>query len=82
MSLLQVLFLLLQMKSALETHLLHNNLSCVVRLCVGKETTVELRNEAFVTGRVIEVKKLTGSNSTTVRVLVLIVEVLFRWTAS
>jgi hypothetical protein len=43
------------MSSAQETFLANNTLTCVLRLCLGKETTVELRNEAFVSGRVVDV---------------------------
>ena len=43
------------MSSAKETHLMPNTLAYVVRMCLGKVTTVELRNEAHVTGRVIDV---------------------------
>lgn len=32
-----------------------NTLSCVIELSLGKVTTVELRNESYVTGRVAEV---------------------------
>ena len=32
-----------------------NTLACTVELALGKITTVELRNESFVTGKVIEV---------------------------
>ena len=38
-----------------EKYLLNNTLACVANLCVGRVTTVELRNEAHVTGRVVEV---------------------------
>ena len=39
-----------------EKYLLNNTLACVASLCVGKVTTVELRNEAHVTGRVVQVR--------------------------
>lgn len=43
------------MTTAKEQFLKHNTLTCIVELCVGHKTTVELRNEAHVSGRVIEV---------------------------
>ncbi len=43
------------MTSAAEKHARANTLSCVIGLCIGKVTTVELRNESHVTGRVVEV---------------------------
>ncbi len=38
-----------------DSYLLQNTLSCVLEMCVGKVATVELRNEAHVTGRVVSV---------------------------
>ncbi len=38
-----------------DQFLLHNTLACVLRMCEGRVTTVELRNEAYVTGRVVAV---------------------------
>ena len=46
---------LVTMSSAKEKFLKYNTLSCLVGQCVGHVTTVELRNEAFVTGKVLEV---------------------------
>ena len=43
------------MSSAKEQFLKFNTLSCLIGQCVGYVTTVELRNEAFVTGKVMEV---------------------------
>ena len=43
------------MSSAAEKHAKANTLSCVVGLCIGKITTIELRNESHITGRVVEV---------------------------
>ena len=43
------------MSSAKENFLKYNTLSCLIGQCVGYVTTVELRNEAFVTGKVMEV---------------------------
>ena len=43
------------MSSAKEQFLKFNTLSCLIGQCVGSITTVELRNEAFVTGKVVEV---------------------------
>lgn len=43
------------MSSAAEKFHASNTLSFVVGLCVGKVTTVELKNDCFVTGRVTEV---------------------------
>ena len=43
------------MASAAEKHAKANTLSCVIGLCVGKITTIELRNESHITGRVVEV---------------------------
>ena len=43
------------MSSAKEKFLKYNTLSCLIGQCVGYVTTVELRNEAFVTGKVMEV---------------------------
>lgn len=43
------------MSTAKEQFLKHNTLTCIVELCVGHKTTVELRNEAYVSGRIIEV---------------------------
>ena len=43
------------MSSAKEQFLKFNTLSCLIGQCVGYVTTVELRNEAFVTGKVVEV---------------------------
>ena len=45
------------MSSAAEKHAKANTLSCVVGLCVGKVTTIELRNESHITGRVVEVNE-------------------------
>lgn len=45
------------MSSAAEKHAKANTLSCVVGFCIGKVTTVELRNESHVTGRVVEVSR-------------------------
>ncbi len=38
-----------------DRFLLHNTLSCVLRMCEGRVATLELRNEAHVTGRVVSV---------------------------
>ena len=35
--------------------MIKNTLSCVVKLCVGSQTTIELRNDSFVTGKVVAV---------------------------
>ena len=43
------------MSSAKEQFLKFNTLSGLIGQCVGSVTTVELRNEAFVTGKVVEV---------------------------
>jgi hypothetical protein len=43
------------MSKAAESFMAANTLSFVVGLSVGKVTTVELRNESYVTGRVTEV---------------------------
>jgi len=43
------------MTTAKEQFLKFNTLSGLVGECVGTITTVELRNEAFVTGKVVEV---------------------------
>ena len=32
--------------------MLNSTLACLVKICQNKRTTVELRNESFVTGRV------------------------------
>ncbi|XP_023337169.1 U7 snRNA-associated Sm-like protein LSm10 [Eurytemora carolleeae] len=37
-----------------ERYLKTSGLSCLVSACVGMRTTVELRNEAFVTGKVVQ----------------------------
>jgi hypothetical protein len=44
-----------EMSSATEKFLSSNTLSFVVQLSVGRVTTVELRNESYATGRVVEV---------------------------
>ena len=44
------------MTSAAEKHAKANTLSCIIGFCIGKVTTVELRNESHVTGRVVEVR--------------------------
>ena len=41
----------------MEGFLAANTLSCVVKMCLGKVTTIELRNEAFATGLITEVSK-------------------------
>ena len=51
------------MTSAAEKHAKANTLSCVIGLCIGKVTTVELRNESHVTGRVVEVSIYIKSRS-------------------
>ena len=51
------------MTSAAEKHAKANTLSCVIGLCIGKVTTVELRNESHVTGRVVEVSIYVKSRS-------------------
>jgi small nuclear ribonucleoprotein (snRNP)-like protein len=38
--------------SSHEKHLMYNSLACIANLCLGKVTTVELRNESHVTGRI------------------------------
>ena len=43
------------MSKAKEGYLIKNTLSCVVKLCVGREATIELRNDSFVTGYVVAV---------------------------
>ena len=43
------------MSRAAENHAKANTLSCVIGLCIGKVTTIELRNESHVTGRIVEV---------------------------
>ena len=43
------------MSNAAEKHAKANTLSCVIGLCIGKITTIELRNESHITGRVVEV---------------------------
>ena len=43
------------MSKAKELYLKTNTLSCVVALCRGYVTTIELRNEAHVTGKVVDV---------------------------
>ena len=45
------------MSKAAESFMAANTLSFVVGLSVGKVTTVELRNESYVTGRLTEVTK-------------------------
>ena len=45
------------MSLATEKFLASNTLSFVVTLAVGKGTTVELRNESHVTGRITEVNE-------------------------
>ena len=45
------------MSLATEKFLASNTLSFVVTLAVGKVTTVELRNESHVTGRITEVNE-------------------------
>ena len=45
------------MTAAMEGFLAANTLSCVVKMCLGKVTTIELRNEAFATGLITEVSK-------------------------
>ena len=35
-----------------------NTLACVIELSLGKVTTVELRNESYVTGKITEVRSL------------------------
>lgn len=52
------------MTSAAEKHAKANTLSCIIGFCIGKVTTVELRNESHVTGRVVEVD---GFMNTTLR---------------
>ena len=44
------------MSSAAEKHAKANTLSCVIGFCIGKVTTIELRNESHITGRVVEVR--------------------------
>ena len=46
------------MSSAAEKHAKANTLSCIIELCIGKVTTIELRNESHVTGRVVEVRRV------------------------
>ena len=43
------------MSKELNSFMRVNTLSCVIELSLGKVTTVELRNESFVTGKVVEV---------------------------
>lgn len=43
------------MSTAKEKFLKVNTLACLVGQCVGHVTTVELRNEAFVSGKVVHV---------------------------
>jgi hypothetical protein len=50
------------MSSAAEKHAKANTLSCVIGLCIGKVTTVELRNESHVTGRIVEVSVWKSSS--------------------
>jgi len=44
------------MSQAADKYLSNNTLSFVISLSIGKRTTVELRNDTYVTGRIIEVK--------------------------
>ena len=43
------------MSKAKESYTKANTLSCIVGLCVGHVTTIELRNDAHVTGKIISV---------------------------
>ena len=43
------------MSKAKESYSKANTLSCIVGLCVGHVTTIELRNDAHVTGKIISV---------------------------
>ena len=45
----------MKMSKEANSYMRANTLSCVVELSLGKVTTVELRNESFVTGKVVEV---------------------------
>ena len=38
-----------------EDYLKNNTLSCVVAMCISEKTTIELRNESHVTGKIIDV---------------------------
>ena len=44
--------LLVKMSRGQEAAMLNSTLACLVKMCQNKRTTVELRNESFVTGRV------------------------------
>ena len=39
-----------------DTHGLYNTVACVLKMCEGRVTTIELRNEAYVTGKVVAVR--------------------------
>ena len=41
-----------------DTHGLYNTLACVLKMCEGRVTTIELRNEAYVTGKVVAVSRI------------------------
>ena len=41
-----------------DTHGLYNTVACVLKMCEGRVTTIELRNEAYVTGKVVAVRRL------------------------
>ena len=45
------------MSKEASSYMRANTLACVIELSLGKVTTVELRNESFVTGKITEVKK-------------------------
>ena len=46
------------MSKEASSYMRANTLACVIELSLGKVTTVELRNESFVTGKITEVKKV------------------------
>ena len=43
------------MTSATETYLENNTLAVILKMCLGKMTCVELRDESHVLGKVVEV---------------------------
>ncbi|XP_040564485.1 U7 snRNA-associated Sm-like protein LSm10 [Lepeophtheirus salmonis] len=43
------------MSSGREAFYFHNTLACILRGCLGSVTTIELRNDSSVKGRIIEV---------------------------
>ena len=53
------------MSKEASSYMRANTLACVIELSLGKVTTVELRNESYVTGKITEVKNFSLGASKT-----------------